>query len=202
MTDTRPDFIRLSPLDETRFGIRTARAEGVTLERLPTVLEFCHTQNIQMLIARCSTGDLPSLQAMEEAGFQLMDTLVYFDFDLHHKELPSRRDFNIRVVQPQDVAAVKEIARQAFRGYDSHYHADPRLDQSTCDEIYVDWAVRSCSNKDVADEVFVADSNNGILGFLAIKMDKTKVADCRLYAVSQQSQRGGVGQALLIEALH
>lgn len=202
MTDSQLDFIWRSPLDEDRFGVCAARAIDMTSERLPAVLEFCHAQDVQFLIARCSTHELSSLQAMEEAGFRLMDTLIYFDFNLHHKALPPRRDLNVRIVQPQDVDAVKEISRQAFRGYDSHYHADPRLDRSACDELYVDWAVRSCSQKDLADEVFVADSNNGILGFLALKMDKTNIADCRLYAVSQHAQRSGVGQALLIEALH
>ncbi len=202
MTDSQPDFIWLSPLDEARFGIRTARTVDITLERLPAVLEFCRAQDVHFLIARCSTRELPSLQAMEKAGFLLMDTLVYFAFDFHHKALPPRRALSIRAVQPKDIDAVKEIARQAFRGYDSHYHADPRLDRLACDELYVDWAERACSQKGLADVVFVADSTKGILGFLAMKMDKTKVADCRLYAVSQRAQRNGVGQALLIEALH
>jgi len=202
MIDSQFDFIWRSPLDEDRFGVSVARAMDMTSEKLPAALEFCRVQGVQFLIARCSTRELLSLQAMEESGFRLMDTLMYFDFNLHHKTLPPRRDLNVRIVQPQDVDAVKEISRQAFRGYDSHYHADPRLDRSACDEIYVDWAVRSCSQKDLADEVFVAESDNGILGFLALKMDKTKIADCRLYAVSQQAQRSGVGQALLIESLH
>lgn len=202
MNDSQLDFIWLSPLDEARFGVRTARASDITSERLPTVFEFCRVHNVRFLIVRCSTSELSSLHTMQEAGFLLMDTLSYFDFDLHRKALPLRRAMNIRTVQQQDIDTIKEIARQAFHGYGSHYHADPRLDRSACDELYVDWATRSCLQKDLADEVFVADSKDGILGFLAIKIDKAKSADCRLYAVSQQAQRNGVGQALLIEALY
>lgn len=202
MIDSPFDFIWRSQLDEKRFGVYVARAIDVNLDRLPVVLEFCHAQNVQLLIARCSTHELLSLQAMENAGFLLMDTLIYFEFNLHRRELPPRHDLNIRTVEPQDVDAVKELSRQAFSGYDSHYHADTKLDRLACDELYVDWAVRSCSQKELADEVFVADSKNGILGFLVLKVDKIKIADCRLYAVSRHAQKSGVGQALLIEALH
>jgi len=194
--------VGFSPLDEARFGVRTARAMDVTADQLPEIFEFCSYQNVQFLIARCSTRELNTLQAMESAGFLIMDTLIYFYFDLLRKTLPERRQVTIRSVRPQDIEVIADVARQAFRGYESHYHADLRLDRSACDDLYVDWAVRSCTQKDMADEVLVAEANNEVFGFLALKSTGNNEADCRLYAVSHQTQRKGVGQALLIEALY
>ena len=50
MTDVAP--VQLSPLDEERFGIRSARAASVTLETLPAILEFCRAHEVRFLIAR------------------------------------------------------------------------------------------------------------------------------------------------------
>jgi GNAT superfamily N-acetyltransferase len=194
--------VKFSPLDEARFGVRTARAMDITVDQLPEVLEFCDHQEVQFLIARCSTREFTTLQAMENAGFLIMDTLVYFYFDLLRKTLPERRQVSIRTVRPQDAKAIADVARQAFRGYQSHYHADLQLDRSACDDLYVDWAVRSCAKKDLADEVLVAEASNEVFGFLALKSIENNEADCRLYAVSQRAQQKGIGQALLIEALH
>jgi GNAT superfamily N-acetyltransferase len=196
--------VRFSPLDEARFGVRTARAMDVTADQLPEILEFCNDQEVQFLIARCSTREFATLQAMERAGFLIMDTLVYFYFDVLRKTLPERHQVSIRTIRPQhdDIEAIADVARQAFRGYESHYHADLRLDRSACDDLYVDWAVRSCTQKDLADEVLVAEANNEVFGFLALKSIENNEADCRLYAVSQRTQQKGIGQALLIEALY
>jgi GNAT superfamily N-acetyltransferase len=194
--------VRFSPLDEARFGVRTARAMDITADQLPEILGFCNHQDVQFLIARCSTREIATLQMLESAGFLIMDTLVYFYFDLLRKTLPERRQVSIRTIRPQDTEAIADVARQAFRGYESHYHADLRLDRSACDDLYVDWAVRSCTQKDIADEVLVAEANNEVFGFLALKSIENNEADCRLYAVSRSAQQNGVGQALLIEALH
>ncbi|MDD5525118.1 MAG: hypothetical protein PHV90_07760, partial [Smithella sp.] len=68
----------LSDIDKERFGIQTARVVGVTIESLPSILEFCRKEQVKLLIARCSMSDLKIAQTMEKKGFLLMDTLVYY----------------------------------------------------------------------------------------------------------------------------
>ncbi len=70
--------IRLSELDEAQFGIKTARATNVTVETLPEVMHFCQANGVKFLIARTPVKQLQAVQAMEKAGFLLMDTLVYY----------------------------------------------------------------------------------------------------------------------------
>jgi len=103
---------------------------------------------------------------------------------------------------PEDVAAVRRIAREAFRGYYGHYHADPRLDRTACDDLYADWAVRSCLQKNLADEVLIAEPAGEQLGFLTLKDLGTGDADGRLFAVAPWAQGRGIGQALLVEGLY
>ncbi len=202
MTDAGSAPAALSPLDETRFGVRTARAMNLTLTVLPQVMDFCRAEQVQFLIARCSTQDLPAAQVMERLGFSLMDTLVYFRCGLDRPPIPERRGIPIRAAGPGDANAVGRIASEAFRGYDSHYHADPRLERAACDDLYVDWAVRSCSQTDLADEVLIAVPGGEPLGFIALKMLETGDADGRLGAVIPHAQGRGIHQALLVDSLH
>ncbi len=192
----------LSPLDSARFGVRVARAEQVQGEDIPKILDFCARQGVQLLIARCETRDLPAAQALERQGFFLTDTLVYFRRSLAAPPLPDLHPLDIRPATAADAPAVGEIARQAFRGYDSHYHADPRLDRAACDALYVDWAERSCRERSVADAVLLAEISATPIGFLTLKQISPSEADGRLYAVLPTFQGRGIGQALLIAALH
>lgn len=200
MTDFEFAPVKRSPLDETRFGIRTARAMDISIQSLPQVLEFCRAEKIRLLIARCSSKQLPVAQAMEALGFSLMDTLVYFQHPLEN--IPVCHKIPIRSAGADDREQICAIARTAFRGYDGHYHADPRLDRTACDELYVDWAGRSCSQKELADEVLIAEPDGNPVGFLTLKKTGNTEADGRLYAVAPQAQGRGIGQALLVAGLN
>ncbi|MBM3151255.1 MAG: GNAT family N-acetyltransferase [Chloroflexi bacterium] len=196
----RPVPVALSPLEEARFGIRTARAMVLSMDDLPQVMDFCHAENVRLLISRCSTRDLSVAQAMERFGFSLMDTLVCFRRTLEN--LPERPDVTVRPATGADIETVRAIARAAFHGYDGHYHADPRLDRAACDDLYEDWAARSCTLADLADEVLLAEVDGESAGFLTLKALEDGDADGRLYAVVPHAQGRGIGQALVREGLY
>src|SRR5437588_8541868 len=107
---------------------------------------------------------------MESLGFSLMDTLVYYTFDLVKRAIPDDSPrARVRKFVPGDKPQIETVAAAAFEGYYGHYHADSRLDRSKCDEGYVSWAVRSCISKQVAAEVLVAERDNRIIGFLTLR---------------------------------
>ena len=137
------ETVAFSEVDSERFGVRVARAnvEGRTLSQ---ALEFCAAERINLLIARCTTTELRAAQKMECLGFLLMDTLVYYSFDLVKRAVPDDSG-RVRKFLPEDKQQIETVAAAAFAGYYGHYHADPRLDRKKCDEGYVSWAVRSCS---------------------------------------------------------
>jgi GNAT superfamily N-acetyltransferase len=190
-----------SQIDSERFGVRAARAQ-VSAETLPRVLDFCAVEKIDLLIARCPTGDLHAAQSMEADGFLLMDTLVYFGFDLARKAIPEDSGkFLVRTIKPEDKDHVRSIASAAFRGYRGHYHADPRLDRRKCDETYASWAERSAILKAAADEVLVAEHGGNIAGFATLRANSPEEIEGPLVAVAPEYQRLGVCQVLMIHCL-
>ncbi|MBZ0274556.1 MAG: hypothetical protein K8I60_00340, partial [Anaerolineae bacterium] len=146
-----PLLVQRSPIDEARFGIRVARTAQPSAKELPQMLAYCHSEAIDLFIARCAAADLPTVQAMERAEFLLMDTLVYFGRNLSSlPEIIDLPDVIIRPVRTEEAGQVEAIAGEIFKGYGGHYHADPRLDRAQCDAVYPSWAYRSCTDRDVA----------------------------------------------------
>ena len=191
--------VSLSAIDEERFGIRTAKAPRVTLDVLPLVIDFCHENNVTLLIARTLTSDLPVAQAMERQGFILMDTLVYYAQDLNQPPIPSlSEDVLIRTIRPGEEEKVRLVAAESFRGYFGHYHADSKLDRTKCDETYVSWAVRSCLSHEVADEVLVAELEGTVMGFAAVRLNNPDECEGVLFGVTPSAQRRGVYRQMLL----
>lgn len=195
--------ISLSLPDEERFGVRTARITSIAAEMLPGIQEYCRTNHVEFLIARCDAADLATAQAMEQDDFQLMDTLVYYRRDLAAlPEIPSGMGAIIRPVSDDEAETVQRSAAAIFKGYGGHYHADPRLDQTKCDEVYPSWAYRSCVSREVADHVLVAEVDGSLAGFCAIRLNDADEGEITLYGVLPTLQKRGIGRALVTGAMH
>lgn len=191
----------ISPLDSERFGVRAARA-NIVPETLTRVLHFCSSEKIDLLIARCAARELSLVQQMESHGFQLMDTLVYYAFDLTKKQIPEGCDaFAVRAMRSDDKDRVRALAAAAFQGYIGHYHADPRLDRQKCDETYASWAERSVTSKSAADEVLVAEEGSNVAAFATLRLNSPDEGEGLLYAVAPEYQRRGVCPALMVHSL-
>lgn len=194
-----PPRIYLSTLAEERFGIRTARASQVTLDTLPSIMGFCQANDVVLLIARCLASELQTAQAMEREGFSLMDTLVYYARNLTKTSiLPNTGKIPVRPVRPGEEEAVKIVAAKSFRDYSGHYHADDRLERVKCDEIYPDWAFRSCVSRDVADEVLVAELDGSIVGFATLRLNTPEEGEGVLFGVAPTAQGRGIYRSFMI----
>lgn len=190
-----------SQIDSERFGVRVARAQ-IDRENLSRVLEFCAAEKIDLLIARSSTRDILAPQNMEANGFQLMDTLLYYQFDLRKRVIPEDTgQLPVRELRPEDKDHVRNVANEAFKGYTGHYHADPRLDRRKCDETYASWAERSCIPKAAADYVLVADRSGEVAGFATLRLNSPQEVEGLLYAVAPECQGQGVCGSLMIHSL-
>ncbi len=196
--------IYLSKIDEGRFGIISAKARLVTLDTLPEIFAFCKENKVRFLIARCSSSDLATVQEMENKGFLLMDTLLYYKRDL--LKIPIPQDNNnvfIRSFIENDREGIKSVASEAFKGYFGHYHADNKLDRTKCNEVYVSWAENSCIFKEMADEILVAeDDKKKIIGFATLKQNNMKEGEGILYGVLPSFQKRGVFNSLAISSMN
>ena len=195
--------INLSPLEEERFSVRTARAIDITRHNLPQAIEFCRKRDVALLIARVQATQLDAVQEMERKGFFLTDTLVYYGRNLTTETLPKLdSEVIIRPLASDENVQVQVIAEKAFSNYISHYHADERLDKKQCDAAYIDWANKACSTRDDVHEVLVALRKNEIVAFAALRMNEPQQGECILNAVCPSAQGLGIYQALITAGMH
>ena len=195
-------MVTFSEIDSARFGVRVARAHIVS-DSLATALDFCTRERIDLLVARCGTGDLKAVQAMGAERFLLMDTLLYYSFDLRKRKIPEERgEVRVRRLQRGDEAEIPRVAAAAFKGYMGHYHADRRLDPRQCDEAYRSWAERSCIPGEAADGVLVAEAEGKVAGFATLRLNSPREVEGLLYAVAPESQGQGICPLLMIHSLH
>src|ERR1039457_6288800 len=110
--------------DPEQFGIPAARphlleasgsnsdARAHKRELLRAVLAQCREGGIRHLSARVDTGDLATIPALEEAGFELVDGIQTFGLRIHGNLLPAPS--GTRLFEPRDLPEVLEIGRTAF----------------------------------------------------------------------------------------
>jgi GNAT superfamily N-acetyltransferase len=194
--------ISLSKIDEQHFGMKTAKASGLSEENIPEVLAYCDENGVVLLTTRSSVDDIAAAQELERNGFLIMDTLVSYLFDLSKKSIPEDKGkFAIRMHEPGDEESVKMVAMDSFKGYAGHYHADSRLDNSKCDEVYTSWAYSSVVSRDVADEVLIAVIEEEIVGFATLKFNSPDEGEGVLFGVAPKAQGKGIYGSFIISAL-
>ncbi len=110
--------IALSRLDEERFGIRIARIDDVSASDTPAIKKFCLDQRVSMVIARCPSSDTATVHVLGDAGFRLMETLVWYRRDVSH-DIPesSVSGVDVGLARPGDASAAAATAADAFRDY-------------------------------------------------------------------------------------
>lgn len=182
--------------------MRTAKAFVSAGEEVAALIDSCRNQAVQLLIVRCPAEELAVAQALEDAGGRLMDVLVYLARDLHATQIPvDVGHVSIRSARREDAEAVASVAREGFKGYVGHYHADPRLDRGACDEVYVSWARRSCLSRQVADEVLVAEDAGILLGFLTLRRNGPEEGEVLLGGVAPAAKGKGIYRSLLVRGM-
>lgn len=191
----------LSQIDYDRFGVVIAKAVHINSSNASEIEEFCRTNRVRMLIARCPSSEIDTVHLLQVKGYLLMDTLVYYSSDLQAHDLAhSTAIVQIRPATIADEVEICAVASESFRNYLGHYHADPRLHRKSCDEVYVSWARNAVLNPKVADIVLVATSTSMIQGFIAIRLNGAGTSEGVLNAVLPSVQGQGIYSALLEHA--
>jgi ribosomal protein S18 acetylase RimI-like enzyme len=192
--------IRLSQIDTDRFGVITARADGLDAEQLAAAIDFCKSHKVQLLISRCRVEDLETTHAFGAAGFLLMDTLVYYERDVSGSPVGDEASGPIELLRPGDEDQVEAIARECFRDYSGHYHADPRLDRDACTETYASWA-RACCEPADGRFVLVAGDAGKRVGFSCFRQAPADVGELLLGAVLPAARGAGIYRHLTLAGM-
>jgi L-amino acid N-acyltransferase YncA len=165
-------LVRPLPWDSAFFEIPMARVflvhddearRTMLLGIITSAIEACRARGIRHLSVRVDVGDAETIQALEDAGFRMMDALATYIYPLKRPAPEPGKDMGVlRLYQPEDRDQILEITREAYRGFRGRYHLDPHLPQDRSDELYVEWARKSCDG-DWADVVLVTENGKGEL---------------------------------------
>jgi GNAT superfamily N-acetyltransferase len=189
----------LSAIDQERFGIATAKAMVTSVDDADRAIDESRVLGAKMLIVRCPASELHAAQRLEERGCRIMDVLVYYSRDLKKSPIPAdTSDIAMYNARSDDADKIEAVARDSFKGYIGHYHADPRLDRAACDAVYTSWARRSVLSRDVADEVLVAHDGGEVRGFATLRLNSLEEGEGVLFGVAPSYQGRGAYRAFMI----
>ncbi len=165
--------------DSGIFGFPAARlefmiaAEGKAgvLDRLcRAALDDAGVRGIRHITARVNASDLAGIQALERAGFEMIDGIQTFSLPLDDRvylEGPARRW--VRDYRPSDLDPLCEIARRAY--IHDRFHADSALPEGAADRAHYEWVRNSCLKK-AADHVIVAEWESRPAGFVTCRLNR------------------------------
>jgi ribosomal protein S18 acetylase RimI-like enzyme len=194
--------IEINSLETKRFGITAARVTDPFAD-LKEINRAARAQDVQMLTLRIDTGALARVHHLEDDGYRLMDTLVYYSRSLSDLPAPAANPEGetIRPATPEDASAVAAVARASFANYFGHYHADPRLSGKAADEAYVEWATKSVESCDAVSPVYVAESRGRIVAFLTTRIGPQGECEIPLNGVHPEAQGAGMYGRILEQGM-
>jgi dTDP-4-amino-4,6-dideoxy-D-galactose acyltransferase len=196
--------------DTEQFGIPAARldlleasgsradARAHNRELLTAVLDQCREGGIRHLSARVDTGDIATIPALEEAGFELIDGIQTFRLRIHGILLPAAP--GTRLFEPRDLPEVLEIGRTAFT-FD-RFHADPALPPVVADRVNESWT-RNCCLGSAADAVVVAQEEGRVASYVTCQADRQARNGIIILVATAEWARGrGAARRASSAALH
>jgi ribosomal protein S18 acetylase RimI-like enzyme len=194
-----------SELESARFGVQFGRLDAAAVPPggLADAIAMADAEGLQVLSARVDATELEQVRALEDLGFRIMDSLVYYRREISSISTGIAADDlgALTDLTGADAEACSAIARRAFRGYMGHYHADPRLSANAAEESYADWIARLLLAP-MADQIAIGSAREGkLVGFLVGLRKDPGTSEILLNAVSPEEQRAGHYTALLWEYL-
>ena len=192
----------ISDIDKERFGFKTARVVGLSSDSLSGVLDFCRGEKVKLLIARCNISDLNAAQSMEKNDFLLMDTLMYYNRDLTFRSVPADHGVaNVRPIWMEEEEEMIAVAQASFHGYYGHYHADSRLDNDKCDEVYVDWARKAFAARQ-SDNFLVGEVGGRVVSFGVLRINNPDEGEMFLGGIHPDFQGQRIYHSFLCKAMN
>lgn len=165
-------LVRPQPWDSAFFGLSMARvylvhegeSPGATLPSLlASAFDACRERGVRHLSVRIDVADASTIQALEEAGFRMMDALATYIYPLKRPAPEPIKEMGVlRLYKPEDRDQILDITREAYRGFRGRYHLDPHLPRDRSDALYVEWAMKACDGE-WADVVLVTENGEGVV---------------------------------------
>ena len=160
------------------------------------IIQFRRTGRKSFLYAKIDYSNHLDLRHLETLGFRVIETNVTlmqelgFEFEIGSNQNPQYR---IRLAKVDDRKAVEEIARKSFTL--DRFHQDPKINNSSADEIKKQWASNFFSGKR-GDVTVIASRNNRPVAFLLLLFgQKENIID--LIAVDSEHRKNGLAEQMI-----
>lgn len=165
------------------------------------VVDACRTKDVVLVSATPGHSPMFIHGALAEAGFHVASQALTVRADLEAiapavARIPMRGVF--RTATAADADAIVDIARRAF--VDARFMADPFFPSEWGAQLMGAWA-RNLVNGG-ADEIVVAESGRGVLGFAAMALEEGRRQRVpELMAVEPRYDGAGIGAMLVRQML-
>lgn len=159
-------------------------------------------RGIRHLSARVDSRELPVLQALESAGFQLVDAILRFSLDASRWDgaPPLPAGVRLRDAVESDITPLALLAANGFL-YD-RFHNDPLLADGVADRVHAAWLTNAIRGT-AGDGVLVAEVDGRPAGFFILAVDRlagellgTTIGTLVLITIDGTLRRRGVALAL------
>jgi hypothetical protein len=167
----------ISKIDSERFGFKISKLNSFEPD-LKSQIKQLKINGVKLIISRINSNNIKLLNELEDLNFRIKDTQLTVTHSFSNTEkiiedFSQINDVSIEEAMENDTNIIANLAYEAFKGY-GHYSVDEKLDKEKSNYIYKDWAQRSCTDKSVADYMFIAKINNQIAGFLTLKINNER----------------------------
>lgn len=166
-----------SKIDSDRFGYKIGKIDESFFndKSIDEALQYFKENDYECIFSRIDHSRLDLINKLEQCGFTVKDMQYTLrnSFRNYKGELlfkPTNRldGYTFEEAQESETDQILDIAKNSFKGY-GHYSTDNRLNPQDCLDAYVEWTYSSCTNKNVADKIFVAKKNSEVAGYIAYK---------------------------------
>ncbi len=191
-----------SALDSERFGYNVAKINTFDYP-VVDLLNVLKLSNYKLVLSKVNANNISLINRLEEHGFLLKDIQLTYKYELIETlSLSLTEDLTIRDARLADKEELHYIAINSFESY-GHYFADEKLNSTQSKEIYGDWIIRSY-DKNVADNIIVAEINGEIAGFLSHKIhhDRIRYAVGGIGAVASKYRNRDIFRAITISGIN
>jgi spore coat polysaccharide biosynthesis predicted glycosyltransferase SpsG/ribosomal protein S18 acetylase RimI-like enzyme len=194
-------IVKVKEWDTSFFGFKIAQLYPTQLSEdiLQYALRKCKDENIKCLYYLCNADDLQSIKLARNYLFDHVDARITFRKDLKkYKPVKNESNVTIQSHREKDITALKKITKNMFK--QSRFYSDKHFSRKLAEKLFQTWIEKSCHG--YADKVFVAISNNKVVGYITCKLETTGIGSIGLVGVESHAQGMNIGTYLVYHALN
>ncbi len=168
--------------DSNLLGMLTARIDDVFVTGSPIqasedysallseVVDACRQRQVRYLTIRVDAADVTAIHALENRGFQLIDSIQTFSLGLESPETAHPKNVHqpVRSFEANDLEDVLLIARASY--VCDRFHTDPVIGKETADALNEAWLRNSAAGV-ACDQVIVGVDELGVTSYATCKLD-------------------------------